>query len=67
MDQRSADPLIVAVKLRTDENMVTYLRVKSAVSDRKVGGKGADMLLRKGLTETTTNVTPENNSKKGGS
>jgi hypothetical protein len=38
--RRSADGVVVVVKLETDENMVTYLRIKSLESERKLGGKG---------------------------
>lgn len=51
--QRVADLLIVVIKLRADENMVTYLRVKHAVRSRKrpkVGrkakGEGVDTLTK---------------------
>lgn len=43
MDQEVADPLVVVVKLRADENMATYLRVKLTVNNRKVEGKGVDI------------------------
>jgi hypothetical protein len=47
MDQGVSDPFIVAVKLRTDENMVTYLRVKFSGSSHRAEGKGMDMVTRK--------------------
>jgi len=47
MDQGVSDPFIVVVKLRTDENMVTYLRIKFSGSSHKAEGKGMDMLTRK--------------------
>ena len=47
MDQGVSDPSIVVVKLRTEENMVTYLRIKFTVNSRKAEGKGMDMLMRK--------------------
>lgn len=42
-DQEVADPLVVVVKLRADENMATYLRIKLAVNSRKAEGKGVDI------------------------
>lgn len=47
MDQGVSDPFIVVVKLRADENMVTYLRAKLTVNSWKAGGEGMDMLTRK--------------------
>jgi len=46
MDQGVTDSSVVAVKLRADENMVTYLRVKLLESSRKTEGKGMNMLMR---------------------
>lgn len=47
MDQGVSDPFIVVVKLRTDENVVTYWRRKFPVNNRKDEGEGMDMLTRK--------------------
>ena len=33
MDQGAADPIVVVVKPKADENMVTYLRIKPLVRD----------------------------------
>jgi len=41
--RRSADEVVVVVKLETCENMVTYLRTKSLESKRKLGGEGLHM------------------------
>ena len=52
MDQGISDPDIVAIKRYADENMVTYLRIKHAISDNNnivVKGEGKDMLTRKNL------------------
>ena len=42
-DRGPADEVVVAVKLETCENMVTYLRIKSLESKRKLGGEGLHM------------------------
>ena len=46
MHKQPADEVVVVVKQETDENMVTYLRIKLAESDDKeiVKGEGRDML-----------------------
>ena len=51
MDQGVSDPDIVAIKRHTDEDMVTYLRIKYAESgnDKVAKGEGKDMLTRKNL------------------
>lgn len=36
----SADEAVVVVKLKADEDAVTYLRVKLSASDKDVGGEG---------------------------
>jgi hypothetical protein len=46
MDQWAADPPVVVVKLGTEENMVTCLRVKLTANGRKAEGEGVDMLTR---------------------
>jgi hypothetical protein len=46
MDQGVADPSIVVVKLRAEENMVTCLRIKLTANSHKAEGKGMDMLTR---------------------
>ena len=47
MDQGVSDPDIVAIKRYTDEDMVTYLRIKYTESDNKVvKGEGKDMLTK---------------------
>lgn len=53
MAQGISDPVIVVIKLRADEDMVTYLRVKLSESGRKTRGKGPDMLTRRSLTLQT--------------
>lgn len=59
MAQRVSDPSIVAVKLRAEENMVTYLRIKLAERIRKDKGKGMDMLTRRTQTIETTIMRSE--------
>ena len=43
MGRGSADEAVVVVKLKADEDAVTYLRVKLSASDRNVGGEGWNM------------------------
>ena len=50
MAQGISDSVIVIVKLRADEDMVTYLRAKLLESGRKTGGEGPNMLTRTALT-----------------
>jgi hypothetical protein len=52
MDQGISDPDIVAIKRHTDDDMVTYLRIKYAESDSDsaVKGEGMDTLTRKFYT-----------------
>ena len=52
--QGVADLVIVVVKLRADEDMVTYLRVKLAARSKKAKGKGPDMLTKCKLDAWTT-------------
>jgi hypothetical protein len=52
MAQGISDLVIVVIKLRADEDMVTYLRIKLSESGRKIKGKGLDML--------TQNLTGDN-------
>ena len=44
--ERSADQIVVVIKLRADESMVTCLRVKLVEIDRDVKGKGSGMLTK---------------------
>ena len=44
--QGVADLVIVVVKLRAVEDMVTYLRIKLAESSGNAKGKGPDMLTK---------------------
>ena len=44
--QGVADLVIVVVKLRADEDMVTCLRGKLVARDRDAKGKGPDMLTK---------------------
>lgn len=46
MGRGSADQIIVVVKPRADESMVTYLRVKLTVRDKDVKGKGSGILTK---------------------
>ena len=55
MDQGVSDPFIVVVKLRTDENVVTYWRRKFPVNNRKDEGEGMDMLTRKKKKKNSSN------------
>lgn len=59
MDQGVSDPFIVVVKLRTDENVVTYWRRKFPVNNRKDEGEGMDMLTRKKKTQAIRNYDYE--------
>ena len=59
MDQGVSDPFIVVVKLRTDENMATYLRTKLTASSWKAGGEGMDMLTREISNNETTIMRSE--------
>ncbi len=42
----SADEAVVVVKLKAEEDTVTYLRVKLSVSGSNVGGEGRNMLSK---------------------
>ena len=46
MGRGFADEAVVVVKLKADEDTVTYLRVKLSVSGTDAGGEGRNMLLR---------------------
>jgi hypothetical protein len=43
MGRGSADEAVVVVKLKADEDAVTYRRVKLSASDKDVGGEGRNM------------------------
>ena len=43
MSRGSADEAVVVVKLITNEDAVTYLRIKLSASNKDVGGKGWNM------------------------
>jgi hypothetical protein len=44
MDRGFSDEAIVGVKSITDEDAVTYLRIKLSKSDKDVGAEGRNML-----------------------
>ena len=43
MSRWSADETVVVVKLLTNEDAVTYLRIKLSASNKDVGGEGWNM------------------------
>jgi len=49
----SADEAVVVVKLRADEDVVTYLRINLSVSGRNAGGEGWNMLPRSAISLET--------------
>jgi len=49
----SADEAVVVVKLRADEDAVTYLRIKLSVNGSNAGGEGRNMLPRSGISLET--------------
>jgi hypothetical protein len=44
--ERSADQIVVVVKLRAEEDMVTYLRRKLEERGKEAKGKGSGMLTK---------------------
>lgn len=44
--QGVADLIILVIKLTTNEDVVTYLRIKSKVRDKDVKDEGSDMLMK---------------------
>jgi hypothetical protein len=51
MDRGSSDEAIVGVKSITDEDTVTYLRIKLSESDKDVGAEGWNMLHGIGISK----------------
>ena len=49
----STEEAVVVVKLRADEDAVTYLRIKLSVSGSNAGGEGRNMLPRSGISLET--------------